>query len=451
MTFLATIIVLGVLIFVHELGHFAAAKAVGVRVVRFSIGLPPKIFGIQRGETEYVIGAIPLGGYVKMGGMDDEVMERIEGGGGAQREPSPRDFDAQPIWARTFVISAGVIMNMLFAFGVYTFVAANWGMAELSTTRVGFIAASSLPAGTEALAEIPEGSRFVRIGDSEVHDWGDVQNGLFRSDPGPIEIEVVEPRMVIQIRIPGEESDRRDLVGSVASWVEAGVGNVNPGSPAAKAGLERGDRIVSVSGTPVEHWYDFVRVIEARPGERVELGIVRDEQEIMRPVMLDSEEGRALDGTVRLLGKAGIFQPDADVVYHSISLGDAFVFGYRQTIRVTRMILGFLKDLVTGGISPRSMGSIVTIGQASGQAAAAGPNIFLSFMALFSVNLAVLNLLPIPVLDGGHLVFLAIEAVRGGRGLSLEQKVRWSNFGFLVVVGIMLWALSNDFLRLLGI
>ncbi|HAC04746.1 MAG TPA: RIP metalloprotease RseP, partial [Gemmatimonadetes bacterium] len=382
MTFLATIIVLGVLIFVHELGHFAAAKAVGVRVVRFSIGLPPKIFGIQRGETEYVIGAIPLGGYVKMGGMDDEVMERIEGGGGAQREPSPRDFDAQPIWARTFVISAGVIMNMLFAFGVYTFVAANWGMAELSTTRVGFIAASSLPAGTEALAEIPEGSRFVRIGDSEIHDWGDVQNGLFRSDPGPIEIEVVEPRMVIQIRIPGEESDRRDLVGSVASWVEAGVGNVNPGSPAAKAGLERGDRIVSVSGTPVEHWYDFVRVIEARPGERVELGIVRDEQEIMRPVMLDSEEGRALDGTVRLLGKAGIFPPDADVVYHSISLGDAFVFGYRQTIRVTRMILGFLKDLVTGGISPRSMGSIVAIGQASGQAAAAGPNIFLSFMAL---------------------------------------------------------------------
>ena len=118
---------------------------------------------------------------------------------------------------------------------------------------------------------------------------------------------------------------------------------------------------------------------------------------------------------------------------------------------MTRRILGFLKALVTGGISPRSMGSIVTIGQASGQAAAAGPNMFLQFMALFSINLAVLNLLPIPVLDGGHLVFLGIEAVRGGRGLSMEQKLRWSNVGFLVVVGIMLWALSNDFLRLLGI
>ena len=450
MTFLATIVVLGVLIFVHELGHFAAAKAVGVRVVRFSIGLPPKIFGIQRGETEYVLGAIPLGGYVKMGGMDDEVMERIEGGGEAKYEPGPRDFDAQPIWARTFVITAGVIMNMLFAFGVYTFVAAKWGLPEYSTTRVAYIDVVNLPAGTDALAEIPAGSRFVRIGDTEVHDWGDVRNGLFRSDPGPIEIEMAEPSMIVEIRIPGEESDRRRLAGSVAAWVEAGVGNVNPGSPADKAGLERGDRIVSVSGVPVEHWYDFVGEIEARPGERVELVIIRDGQEIMRPVTLDSEEGRALDGSVRLLGKAGIYIPEGDVVYHSVTLANSFAIGYRQTVGVTRMILGFLKDLVTGGISPRSMGSIVTIGQASGQAAAAGPNMFLQFMALFSVNLAVLNLLPIPVLDGGHLVFLGIEAVRGGRPLSLENKVRWSNFGFLVVVGIMLWALSNDFLRLLG-
>ena len=451
MTLLATVIVLGVLIFVHEMGHFAAAKAVGIDVQRFSIGLGPKIFGFTRGETEYVLSAIPLGGYVKMGGMDDEVMERLEGEGDSLRGPRPGDFDAQPIWARTFVISAGVIMNMLFAFGVYSFVAAQWGLREYSTTRVGHVVAATLPAGTEALAEIPAGSRFVRIGDSEINDWGDVQRGLYRSDPGPIEIEFVEPRTVIEIRIPGEESDRADLVVSVASWREAGVSEVEPGSPAAKAGLERGDRIVSVSGVPVEHWWEFKREIEARPGERVELQIVRDEVEIMRPVMLESEEGVSLDGSVALLGKAGIYPPIGEVVYHLVSVADAIVFGYRETIAVTRMILGFLKDLVTGGVSPRSMGSIVTIGAASGEAAAAGMDTFLRFMALFSVNLAVLNLLPIPVLDGGHLVFLGIEAVRGGRGLSLEQKLRWSNVGFLVVVGIMLWALSNDFLRLLGI
>ncbi|MBT8402557.1 MAG: site-2 protease family protein, partial [Gemmatimonadetes bacterium] len=121
-----------------------------------------------------------------------------------------------------------------------------------------------------------------------------------------------------------------------------------------------------------------------------------------------------------------------------------------QTIAVTGMILGFLRDLVTGGVSPRSMGSIVTIGEASGQAASMGMDVFLNFMALFSINLAVLNLLPIPVLDGGHLLFLAIEAVRG-RALSIEQRLRWSNVGFLIVMGIMIWALGNDFLRLFGL
>ena len=130
MTVLATVIVLGVLIFVHELGHFLAARAVDIEVQRFSIGFGPRVFGFQRGETEYVLSAIPLGGYVKMGGMDDEVMEKIEGGevGDAVREPSPRDFDQKPIWARTLVISAGVIMNMIFALGVYTFLAAQYGV-----------------------------------------------------------------------------------------------------------------------------------------------------------------------------------------------------------------------------------------------------------------------------------------------------------------------------------
>ena len=157
MTVLATIIVLGVLIFVHELGHFFAAKGVGIEVQRFSIGLGPRILGFRRGETEYVLSAIPLGGYVKMGGMDDEVMERVEGGGdGERRQPSPRDFDSKPLWARTFVISAGVIMNMVFAFVLYTGVVATWGVPGFLTTRVGLVRESALPAGTQDLARSPD-------------------------------------------------------------------------------------------------------------------------------------------------------------------------------------------------------------------------------------------------------------------------------------------------------
>lgn len=450
MTILATIIVLGVLIFVHELGHFAAAKAVGVEVQRFSIGLGPKVLGFTRGETEYVISAIPLGGYVKMGGMDDEVMERLEGGSAEPRQPSDRDFDAKPIWARTLVISAGVIMNMLFAFATYAFVAGYWGEAHLDTVRVGDIRGELLPAGTEALDQVPSGARIVRIGDEDIDYWSEVQQGLYRAPAGPLRIVTEDPALTVEIDVPAEEQQRGRLVQSVFPWIEAGVGPINPGSPAAKAGLEQGDEVLAVAGVPVANWWEFVRRIESRPGQRTELTIRREGRELIRPVAVDAVEEQRSDGSTVTVGRIGIYQPPGAYVYERIPLGEAVVYGYRETVAVTRLIAGFLGDLVTGGVSPRQMGSIVTIGEASGQAAAAGMDQFLRFMALFSVNLAVLNLLPIPVLDGGHLLFLGIEAIRG-KALSLEQRLRWSNVGFLIVVGIMLWALSNDFLRLLGL
>jgi len=452
MTVLATVVVLGVLIFVHELGHFVAAKAVGIEVQRFSIGLGPKVFGFRSGETEYVLSAIPLGGYVKMGGMGDEVLERIEGG--AVDDPpreSSRDFDKKPIWARTLVISAGVTMNMLFAFASYVYVAAEWGISDYATTRIGMVDETYLPAGTEALGTVEPGSRVVRIGDRPARHWGDVRTGLTESAAGPLIIELVEPARSIEISIPSEESARRALAASVEPWIEAAVGMTTPGSPAERGGLQAGDRVLAVGGVLVGNWWDFVDEIESHPGERVELTIARGGRELGRVVTLDSEEAVRRDGTRVVVGRVGIAPPNTDMTYTEASLGQAIVHGYRETIYWTKMILGFLRDLVTGGISPRSVGSIVTIGAASGQAAAAGFDQFLRFMALFSINLAVLNLLPIPVLDGGHLVFLTIEAVRGGRGLSVEQRLKWSNVGFLILVGIMLWALSNDVLRLLGL
>ncbi len=450
MTILATVIVLGVLIFVHELGHFLAAKSVGVEVQRFSIGLGPRVWGFERGETEYVLSMIPLGGYVKMGGMDDEIMERIEGGpAGEPRVPGPRDFDGKPIWARAVVISAGVIMNMLFAFGVYTFVTARWGVPQLDTTRVGHVEASTLPEGTGALASIQPGAHIVRIGDHKVENWGDVRRDFLHARPGSLSVVTSDPDRTLVIRIPARRSGRSDLVASLDAWADAGVGAVEPGSPAEKAGIEAGDRIVAVDDIGVHNWWDFVAQIEKRPGQRVDLTLLRDGRRIIRPVTLDSKSEKQPDGTTEKVGRVGIYQPAGEYSYQPVSTGEAFTVGYRQTVAVTGTILAFLGNLVTGHVSPRSMGSIITIGQASGQAASEGMYAFLAFMALFSINLAVLNLLPIPVLDGGHLLFLGIEAVRG-RALSLEQRLRWSNVGLIIIAGIMLWALSNDFLRLLG-
>jgi len=452
MTVLATIVVLGVLIFVHELGHFWAAKLVGVEVQRFSIGLGPRIWGVKWGETEYVFSAIPLGGYVKMGGMEDEVMEKLEGGrSGEPRVPGPRDFDGKPIWARTLVISAGVIMNMVFAFAIYASVAGVWGIREYATTRVGKIYETVLPQGAEAMAQVPIGARLVRVGDSVTEHWGNVRTSLLSATPGPLTVEYRNPDGQVEILVPEAEEERLRLAAAVQPWIPATAGAVDGGSPAEEGGLEAGDEILTVEGTPVVNWYGFLAAIKSRPGARVELEILRDGRELTRAVTLDSqEEEDPVTGETVTVGHVGIYIPPDDVVYTRVGPAQALVAGYRDTHAVAGMILTFLRNLVTGNVSPKSVGSIVTIGQASGQAAAAGMEYFLGFMALFSVNLAILNLLPIPVLDGGHLVFLAIEAIRGGNPLSVEQRIRWSQVGFVVLMGIMVWALSNDFMRLFG-
>ena len=464
MTILATIVVLGVLIFVHELGHFMAAKSVGIEVQRFSIGLGPTMFGFRRGETEYVISWVPLGGYVKMGGMGDEVMDRLEGGAeegveegtpegaAAQpRQPRPSDFDGKPIWARTFVISAGVIMNMLFAFAVYTGVNAAWGLPELAENRVGEVLPELLPAGAEALAELPAGARLISVGDHQVDHWGDVRDGFLEAPTGPLTIVTGEPGGAVEIEVAADPEERAQILRGLLPWIDAEVGLLTQGSPAERGGLETGDRVVVAGGVPMTNWYDFVDVVEARPDIRTELSLMRGGRSLTRFVTPDAvTQDDPVTGETVTLGKVGIYAPSAELVYRDVSMARAVQLGYAETVGISALILDFLRDLVTGGESPRSLGSIVTIGSFAGQAAQLGIETFLRFMAMFSVNLAILNLLPIPILDGGHLVFLGIEAVRG-KALSLEQRLRWSHFGFVILMGIMLWALSNDILRLFGI
>ncbi len=471
MTLLATIVVLGVLIFIHELGHFMAAKSVGIDVQRFSIGLPPTMVGFRRGETEYVIGWLPFGGYVKMGGMDDEVMERIEGGAGEgaeegakegaeegageglvtqPREPKPGDFDGKPIWARTFVISAGVIMNMLFAYVVYTGVNAAWGRPELAENRVAQVLPELLPPGAEALAQLTSGTRLISVGDRQVSHWGDVQDGFLEAPAGPLTIVADEPRTVVEIAIASDPQERIQILQGLSYWIDAEVGFLNPGSPAERSGLEVGDRISVADGVAISNWWDLVDVIEARPDIPMELTLEREGQSLTLSVTPEAEQVEdPVTGETVTEGKLGI-GPAEELVYQDVSLTEAVQLGYAETVGVSRQILGFVRDLFTGGVSLRSLGSIVTIGSVAGQAAESGLETFLRFMAFFSINLAILNMLPIPVLDGGHLVFLGIEAVRG-KALSVETRMRWSQVGVVVVLGIMLLALSNDILRLFGL
>jgi len=361
-TILATALVLGVLILVHELGHFWAAKAVDIEVSRFSIGFGPRLWGFRRGETEYVLSALPLGGYVKMEGMaDEEVTSKLEGpSDGPPREPSPRDFDAKPLWARFLVISAGVAMNLLFAFVAFSLVAGSQGVFQ------------------------------------------------------PL------------------------------------VSGVDEGSPADSAGIVPGDLVVSVNGRRVESREEVGRLIFGRAGERMQLEVQRDGA--TRSVSVVPYQAREYDEVARdtvTFGRIGVRFESTEQSFRSLSVAEAVVAGGRETVSWVREVYDFFVRLVTGERSPRELGGPIAIGQLSGMAARAGFWSLLNFMAIISVNLAVLNLLPIPVLDGGHLVFLGIEAIRG-KAVSMEQRLRFTQIGMLFVLGLMVWAFANDILRIVG-
>jgi len=357
---LAFIIVLGVLIVIHELGHFITAKLAGIAVPRFSIGLGPRVWGVKLGETEYVLSALPLGGYVKMAGMgEDEALEALEGGKSDLEVPPERRFESKSVGVRSVVISAGVIMNFLFAVFAYS------GIAYYQ------------------------------------------------------------------------------------SWVPL-IGSVVEGSPAEEAGLQAGDLITAVDGQEVDMWSEFASYVSQRPGEQVRLGVLRDDQElellsrIERVVtVVDSVSGDSL-----IHGQIGVYR-DTISAGRALGVGGSLVKGTQRTFELTWLILRFVGRLITGAESARDIGGPILIGQLSGQAARAGVGYLIAFMAFLSVNLAVLNLLPIPILDGGHLVFLAVEAIRG-RALSLQTRARLSQVGFLLILAIMVWAITSDVLRAVG-
>ncbi len=465
-TLLATIVVLGVLIFVHELGHFVTAKLVDIEVPRFSIGLGPKAFGFKRGETEYVISWLPLGGYVKMAGMEE--MEAIEGGSSkptvtgagtaedlgieveTKREAGPRDFESKSLPARALVISAGVIMNFLFAAIVFSIIAMVWGVRGTPDARIGGIAEEYLPSGTEALAQIPSGVRVTHVGNKQVSDFQQLQVALSQAGGGPIELrfEGFEP---VTINLPAAQESRDTLISAFEPAVEtpAAVGSIVQGSPAHEAGVQPNDRIISAGGENVRNWQHFVQLVERHAGQELTLQVERDGQPVTLTVTPETRMLR--DSTT--YGRVGIapLVSTADALPRvRTSFFGGIAHGTKQTWDMVTLTVGFLRDLITGNASARNLGGPILIGQLSGRVARAGLEPFLGFMALFSVNLAVLNLLPIPVLDGGHLVFLGVEAVRG-RPLSIESRMRWSQVGFVIVIAIMVWALANDVLRLFGV
>jgi regulator of sigma E protease len=446
-TLLATLVLLSVLILVHELGHFVAAKSVDIEVHRFSIGMGPRVAGFRIGETDFVLSALPIGGYVSMAGMqDDEAAAPLEGGRPAPRDPSNRDFDSKPLWARVWVISAGVIMNFLFAILIFALIPLIWGEPVDLTRQITVRNAETLPAAAAPLAQVPTGAEVVAVNDRTVRNQNELNRALLDAGSGPVTLRFANAEPVTFV-MPTQDSLRMVVFSAIRPHYAPVLGEVVGGQPAAEAGLRSGDRVVAAAGAPIDSWWELEEAIRAHPRQPLPLVVERGAERLEVVATPGARAGpRGNDAEIGFLGVA----VQRNVEIREFGVGQALVRGVEETWRISSLIVGFLGNLVTGQESPRQVGSVITIGQISGEFVRAGLQPFLMWMALFSVNLAVLNLLPIPILDGGHLMFMLIEAVRG-RPLSVEQRVRLSHVGLIIVVGIMVWALTNDVLRVFGI
>ncbi len=349
MSILAAILVLGVLIFAHETGHFLFAKRSGVGVTKFSLGFGPKLFGFRRKETEYLVSAIPLGGYIKMVGEDPQEVA-----------PDPqRSFSHKPVWLRSLIVFGGPAFNFLLAMLLF------W---------VCFVI--GIPALTTKIGEVKEGF------------------------------------------------------------------------PAAKAGIKPGDRIVAVEGNKTERWNDLAIRIHNSPGKPLRVTLERDGKREELIITPQATKQKTIFGDEVEVGLLGI-GPGQEVAVERIGPSRALTLSLTRTWEVSELIVLSIVRLIQGKIPAKTIGGPILVAQLAGEQAKRGILSFAIFMAILSINLGVINLFPIPILDGGHFIFLALEAILR-KPISIKKMEIAQQMGLILIVLLMVFAFYNDILRLIS-
>ena len=417
-TIASFLIALGVLVFVHELGHFLVAKWAGIRVERFSLGYPPKMIGFTRGETEYCISWIPFGGYVKVAGMADVGSEETTG--------AHWEFPSRSVGIRMAVIAAGPAMNFLFAFAALIFLFSVYGIDTFDSTRVS-------PQENSLAAEVGlvRGDRVRSVGNTPVGNAYELASSLDEIASRGATLEVERDGILLNYDLPpaGDEGYGVQLMRPTT------VGHVESRTPADSLGLQAGDIIRAVGQAPVVSWAEMSEEIRRYPGETIPLVWERDGQRMEQLITPAAHpEGDAF------VGRIGI-GPQA--TRHTVGLDRAVVLGGLGVYNASWLILDFLGELFQGDRSTDELGGPLRIAQLAGQTAEQGLDSFVRFLAILSVNLAIINLLPIPVLDGGHLTFLTLEGIMG-RPLSLRQREIFQQIGLAIMLFIMVLVTFND-------
>ncbi len=444
---LAVIVVLGLLITFHEFGHFWVARRCGVKVLRFSVGFGKPLWSrVDRHGTEFAVAAIPLGGYVKM--LDERE-------GPVAEEERHRAFNHKGVWQRIAIVVAGPLANFLLALVAY------WVLFVAGTTTVVPVIGEVAPDSPAARGGLAAGQEITAVQGEAVRSWEDINLELVSAigasgaltvsarDEG--DSRASEHRLPVQDWLVRQDPPQPLASLGVTPWrpqVPAVLGQVVEGEPAAEAGLAAGDEILAVDGEPVADWGDFVERVRGRPGESLALEVSRDGER--RSLTLTPRPNALEDGTTVGYVGAGVASVAWPEEYRrEIRYGPLAAVGQAvsRTGEMTVLTLDAIRKMLVGLISPSNLSGPITIARIAGDSARSGLESFVGFLAYLSISLGVLNLLPIPVLDGGHLLYYLVEAARG-RPVSERVQAIGLRVGLALVGTLMLMALYFDLMRL---
>ncbi|MDA8580998.1 RIP metalloprotease RseP [Litoricolaceae bacterium] len=440
-TILATIIALGVLVTVHEFGHYWVAKRCGVRVLRFSVGFGRALYTWKdQAGTEFCIAAIPLGGYVKMlDGRERTISE----------DERHEAFDQKPVGQRFAIVAAGPAINLIFAAFIYALI-------SMIGVQTPVPVVGELPTVTASKTRLP--AEIVSFDGRDMESWERISIAMVDviGDQTTVQVGLrpLDSTIVNQVTMPVP----RDLITDESPLVAFGVRPWSPPIPAELArviaggvgeasGLVAGDRITAVNGNPVADWSEFVAAIKVAYGLSTELTLKRGDLTQTLTVVPETREGP--DGPYGFLGVAPVVKPLPPELIRTVQENPikALWVGVERTVEMSWLTVESIGKMITGALSPENLSGPLTIARVAGDSASSGWYAYLSFIAYLSVSLGVLNLLPIPVLDGGHLVFFVVEWLRG-KPVSEQVQMQGIRIGMALLMGLMFFAFYNDLMRL---
>ena len=431
---LALIFVLGVMIFVHEFGHFATAKFFGIRVDVFALGFGPRLFGFRRGDTDYRVCALPLGGYVKMKGENPD--EELTG--------EPDEFLSRPKYQRFFVLVNGPVMNVVLSFVLLTMVYTRG--IQVETWRGEPVVIGSIAPGTPAATtDLAPGDLIVAVDGDAMENWQEFELQVLISGGQEIELTVQNDvgTRVIAVTLERVGPSAQGMLGALARFAPI-VESFLAGSPAEDSDLEVGDRFVEINGTPVTHWAELQEIVIASAEIPLDFVVDRDgtlKEFTITPATRPEDQGGG--------GSLGVFRlPETEL--HRFGFVAAMGQSATEIRRQTALIGEILSRLFTGRMSIRTLSGPIEIARYSGAAARTrDPFMLFWFMGIVSLQLGLLNLMPIPVLDGGHIAVLAFEGITR-HDLSLKVKERMMTIGVVLLVTLMLVVITFDILKSFG-